>query len=75
VPVAANSALSWNRLDPKTAILQIRTSIAQDNGRTWEKDTKTHQQRRLTLDQATHSHITDAGEELPSLRGQRQSRM
>jgi integrase len=46
-------ALTWDRLDPKTGILQIRTSIAQDNGRTWEKDTKTHQQRRITLDQAT----------------------
>jgi integrase len=46
-------ALSWDRLDPKTGILHIHTSIAQDNGRSWEKDTKTHQQRRITLDQAT----------------------
>jgi integrase len=46
-------ALSWARLDPKTGILHIRTSIAQDNGGTWEKDTKTHQQRRITLDHAT----------------------
>jgi hypothetical protein len=46
-------ALTWDRLDPKTGILQIRTSIAQDNGRTWEKDTKTHQQRRIALDAQT----------------------
>lgn len=32
-------ALSWDRLDAVTGILHIRSSIAQDNGRTWEKDT------------------------------------
>lgn len=32
-------ALSWDRLDAVTGILHIRSSIAQDNGRTWEKGT------------------------------------
>jgi hypothetical protein len=34
-------------------VLQIRTSIAQQGGNTWEKDTKTHQQRRITIDPQT----------------------
>jgi integrase len=33
--------------------LEIRTSIAQDGSKTWEKDTKTHQQRRIALDEQT----------------------
>jgi Phage integrase family len=40
-------------VDFATGQLTIRTSVAQDNGRTWEKDTKSHQQRRVTLDQMT----------------------
>jgi integrase len=46
-------ALTWDRLDFATGILWIRTSIAQDAGRTWEKDTKSHQQRRIALDAPT----------------------
>jgi integrase len=46
-------ALRWNRLDFRTGVLEIRTSIAQQGGTTWEKDTKTHQQRRITLDEQT----------------------
>lgn len=46
-------ALAWDRLDFGTGILTIRTSIAQDNGETWEKDTKNHQQRRVALDPPT----------------------
>ncbi len=46
-------ALTWDRLDFTTGVLQIRTSIAQDLGRTWEKDTKSHQQRRIGLDPPT----------------------
>jgi integrase len=34
-------------------VLEIRTSIAQDGTKTWEKDTKTHQQRRIALDEQT----------------------
>ena len=46
-------ALRWDRLDFTTGLLQIRTSIAQQGATTWEKDTKTHQQRRITLDPQT----------------------
>jgi integrase len=34
-------ALRWDRIDFSTGVLNIRTSIAQINTRTWEKDTKT----------------------------------
>ena len=48
-------ALTWDRvrLQPGAGVLTIRSSIAQRGGRTWEKDTKTHQQRRITIDDAT----------------------
>jgi len=34
-------------------VLNVRTSIGQRGARTWEKDTKTHQQRRITIDVQT----------------------
>jgi len=40
-------------LDLERALSSLRTSIAQDGAATWEKDTKTHQQRRIALDDAT----------------------
>jgi integrase/DNA-binding transcriptional regulator YhcF (GntR family) len=46
-------ALRWDLVDLDNALLTIRTSIAQDGAKTWEKDTKTHQQRRITLDAET----------------------
>src|SRR6185437_14823656 len=46
-------ALRWDLLDLDNAVLVIRTSIAQDGATTWEKDTKTHQQRRIALDADT----------------------
>jgi integrase len=46
-------ALTWDRVDFAAGILWIRTSIAQDAGRAWEKDTKSHQQRRIALDAQT----------------------
>jgi integrase len=46
-------ALRWNRLDFGTGVLTIRSSIAEVGGQTWEKDTKTHQQRRIVLDPQT----------------------
>lgn len=46
-------ALAWDRIDWTTRVLTIRSSIAQGSGRTWEKDVKTHQQRRLSLDVPT----------------------
>lgn len=46
-------ALRWDWLDLDDASIWIRTSIGQDGKRTWEKDTKSHQQRRITLDPET----------------------
>jgi integrase len=46
-------ALRWDRLDFGTGILEIRTSIGHLNTRVWEKDTKTHQRRRIVLDPQT----------------------
>jgi len=46
-------AMRWDRLDFASGVLEIRTSIAQDGRKTWEKDTKTHQQRRIALDERT----------------------
>jgi integrase len=46
-------ALRWDCVDFTTGVLRIRTSIAQQGATTWEKDTKTHQQRRITLDPQT----------------------
>ena len=46
-------ALRWDYLNFTTGLLQIRTSIAQQGATAWEKDTKTHQQRRITLDPQT----------------------
>src|SRR5919199_6862534 len=46
-------ALAWDRVDFATGVLTIRSSIAQTGAKTWEKHTKTHQQRRITLDDGT----------------------
>ncbi len=46
-------ALRWDCVDLDNAVLSIRSSIAQRGARTWEKDTKNHQQRRITLDAQT----------------------
>jgi site-specific recombinase XerD len=46
-------ALRWDRLDLDRAVVSIRTSIAQEGTHTWEKDTKSHQQRRIALDANT----------------------
>jgi integrase len=46
-------ALRWNRIDFATGVLDIRTAVAQINTRTWEKDTKTHQRRRIVADPQT----------------------
>lgn len=43
-------ALRWQSLDFKEKVLSIETSIGQKGKETWEKDTKTHQQRRIALD-------------------------
>jgi len=51
-------ALRWDRLDVAARTLVIRSSVSQRGGRTWEKDTKTHQQRRIALDETTFELLT-----------------
>lgn len=46
-------ALRWAHVDLDAGVLTIRRSVAQSGTRSWEKDTKTHQRRRITLDQPT----------------------
>jgi hypothetical protein len=46
-------ALRWAHVDLDAGILTIRRSVAQSGTQTWEKDTKTHQRRRITLDETT----------------------
>ena len=46
-------AIRWRHINFQSAILSLEKSISQRGSRTWEKETKTHQQRRITLDQET----------------------
>jgi integrase len=48
-------ALRWEHVDFAAGVVTIRASIAQNGRRTWEKDTKTHQRRRIVLDVQTLS--------------------
>jgi integrase len=50
-------ALRWDRFNAD-GTLTIATSIAQDGKRTWEKHTKTHQQRRIALDEESRALLT-----------------
>jgi integrase len=45
--------LRWRNVDVDAGVLTPECSIGQRNGRTWEKDTKTHQHRRIALDPET----------------------
>ncbi|MEQ7007657.1 tyrosine-type recombinase/integrase [Actinopolymorpha sp. B17G11] len=47
------SGLRWRDLDMPGAVVTLHRSIAQLGGQMYEKDTKTHQRRRLALDSAT----------------------
>ncbi|OSY34887.1 Phage integrase family protein [Pseudonocardia autotrophica] len=44
-------SIRWRQLDLDRGALTLARSIGQRDGEVWEKDTKTHQQRRLTLDE------------------------
>lgn len=46
-------ALRWSRIDLDLGTVVIDSSVAQMAGKSWIKSTKTHQQRRITLDSAT----------------------
>ncbi|MCU1628091.1 MAG: integrase family protein, partial [Pseudonocardia sp.] len=45
--------IRWRHVDLNTGVLALERSIGQRSGQTWEKDTKTHQQRRIALDPET----------------------
>ncbi|MGQ0632326.1 MAG: tyrosine-type recombinase/integrase [Sporichthyaceae bacterium] len=46
-------ALRWSDLDLDRGLISVGRSIGQVAGATWEKDTKTHQRRTLSLDEYT----------------------
>jgi integrase len=46
-------ALRWQHLDLDRGVTTVNRSIGQLAGQIWEKDTKTHQRRRLSLDEYT----------------------
>lgn len=52
-------ALRWSNVDLESGTLTIRRAIAQDGRALQEKDTKTHQQRRLALDAETVEVLRD----------------
>jgi integrase len=52
-------AIRWRHLDLTAGVLMLERSIGQRSGRTWEKDTKTHQHRRIALDPETLSLLSE----------------
>lgn len=52
-------ALRWSNVDLESGTLTIRRAIAQDGRVLQDKDTKTHQQRRLALDTETVEALRD----------------
>jgi integrase/DNA-binding transcriptional regulator YhcF (GntR family) len=52
-------ALRWSHVDMSGEILHLQRSIGQRGKLIWEKDTKTHQDRRIVLDSETLRLLTD----------------
>ncbi|WP_309110440.1 tyrosine-type recombinase/integrase [Saccharothrix sp.] len=46
-------AFRWRDFDPDSKLLHVKRNIRQRGSRTWEKDVKTHQERKLSLDDMT----------------------
>jgi integrase len=46
-------AIRWRNLDLLAGTMEVKRTIGQRGSATWEKDTKTHQQRRVALDVET----------------------
>jgi integrase len=57
--VASCARFRWRHVDLDVGVLTVERSIGQRSGRTWEKDTKTHQHRRIALDPKTVSLLGD----------------
>jgi integrase len=51
--------LRWRHVDLTAGVLTVRQSQGQLAGRQWEKDTKTHQTRRVALDPETIQLLTE----------------
>jgi integrase/DNA-binding transcriptional regulator YhcF (GntR family) len=45
--------IRWYHVDLDNAVLHLEKAIGQRSGKKWEKDTKAHQDRRITLDPGT----------------------
>ena len=52
-------ALRWRHVDLTAGVVTLSRAISQDGGHREEKDTKTHQHRRLTLDPETVVALTE----------------
>ncbi len=46
-------AIRWRHVDLDNGVLHLEKAIGQRSGKKWEKDTKAHQDRRITLDPDT----------------------
>ncbi|MEU4395239.1 tyrosine-type recombinase/integrase [Kribbella sp. NPDC023855] len=55
-------AIRWSHLDLDNGVLHLEKAIGQRGAKKWEKDTKAHQDRRITLDPETveilREHLT-----------------
>jgi integrase len=60
-------AIRWRNLDLANRVLHLDRSIAQRGRRLWEKNTKTHQDRRIVLDPETVA-LLDAHRERAAMR-------
>ena len=56
--------LRWSQLDLDAGVAVFQASIGQIAGERWEKDTKTHQHRRVTLDAETRRGVARASRPL-----------
>lgn len=52
-------ALRWQHIDLQAGVLTLTRNRRQRGSRTWEKDTKTHQSRRIALDPDTVTLLTE----------------
>lgn len=52
-------ALRWSDVDLTGGVVEIARSVAQDSARRWEKATKTHQHRRIALDEDTVALLSE----------------
>lgn len=51
--------LRWRHIDLDSGVLHMEKAIGQDDAEVWEKDTKTHQDRRIVLDPDTVELLTE----------------